>query len=201
MQSGDVSLETRLSSEESLQVANVGSLDSRISALDSEQDADQASIDNRISLVDSVMQSGDVSLETRLSEEESTQIVNVTSLNSRVSALDDADQASIDARLSTLDLDVTRDNKIAVQSVNKTFGLAEAESHFVAGADGLTFTLPAAPTGDMFFAFKNYSGVNATLTISGNGNDIDGQSSIVIDVPNVSVKVMYDSASGEWYLF
>jgi uncharacterized small protein (DUF1192 family) len=171
MQSGDVSLETRLSSEESLQVANVGSLDSRISALDSEQDADQASIDNRISLVDSVMQSGDVSLETRLSEEESTQIVNVNSLNSRVSALDseqDADQASIDARLSTLDLDVTRDNKIAVQSVNKTFGLAEAESHFVAGADGLTFTLPAAPTGDMFFAFKNYSGVNATLTISGN---------------------------------
>ena len=113
----------------------------------------------------------------------------------------DGNQASIDARLSTLDLDVTRDNKIAVQGSNKTFGLAEAESHFVAGADGLTFTLPASPTGDMFFAFKNYSGDNATLTIAGNGNNIDGQSSIVLNVPNVAVKVMFDSATGEWYLF
>ena len=75
-----------------------------------------------------------------------------------------------------------------------------ATPHVVAGADSLTFTLPV-PTGDMFYYIKNFSGVDAQLTIAGGGKDIDGQANIVLDVPNVAVKCAYDSATDEWYIF
>jgi hypothetical protein len=53
----------------------------------------------------------------------------------------------------------------------------------------------------MVFYFKNFDGVDAQLTIAGNGNNIDGQSSIALDVPNAAVKCVYDSATDEWYIF
>jgi hypothetical protein len=136
------------------------------------------------------------------------------SLNARISALDseqDADQVSIDAAISSeasarisgdasvLAAITSGFKKIEVLSVNTT--LTNANTHIVAGADGLTFTLPAAPSADEVYFIKNFDGVDAQVTIAGGGSPIDGQSSIVLDVPNAAVKCVYDSATDEWYIF
>ena len=53
----------------------------------------------------------------------------------------------------------------------------------------------------MMFFFKNFNGVEAQLTIAGGGKNIDGQSSVVLDVPNAAVKCVFDSATDGWFIF
>ena len=88
--------------------------------------------------------------------------------------------------------------QIDVVAVNTTLG---SHTHIVAGADNLTMTLPAAPAADEVYFIKNFNGANAQVTIAGNGNNIDGQASIVLDVPNAAIKVVYDAAVDAWFVF
>ena len=92
-----------------------------------------------------------------------------------------------------------------IQVLSSNTALDNTYTHVVAGADGLTFTLPAAPGADEVYFIKNFDGVDAQVTIAGGGNNIDGQSSIVLDVPNAAVKVVYDAEynnnAGGWFIF
>ncbi len=82
-----------------------------------------------------------------------------------------------------------------------TLAVGTNQHHIVANASGQTFTLPASPDEGDFFFIKNNDADSATCTISGNGNNIDGQASVTLDVPNAAVKCVFDSVTGEWFIY
>ena len=78
---------------------------------------------------------------------------------------------------------------------------SDSTRHVVANQDG-TFTLPSAPAEGDFYYIKNHFGADATVTVAGSGGkNVDGQSSIVLDVPGAAVKVVYDDDNGNWFIF
>lgn len=80
--------------------------------------------------------------------------------------------------------------KTSDYSVQTTDGVILADS----GAN--TITLPANPLADQEFTIKNIDG--ATLSVSGNGSNIDGAASYSMTSLDESITVKFDTVSDEW---
>ena len=202
----DGSLETRLSTEEVARADGDTSLETRLSTEEVTRSTDDSvEASNRIA-GDASLEVVDGSLETRLSEEESNRIAGDASLETVDLSLETrlSTEESVRASADTaLENSLLRAKAVMVTGLNKTFTINETAAHWVANVSGLTFTLPATPANDMYFHFKNAAVDGATLTIATGAaaDKIDGQDSIVIDVPNAYVKLVWDFAQGKWYVF
>jgi hypothetical protein len=179
------------SSEASIRLAADGSLETKMDAAD-------ASLTTRLSSEEVARGDADTSLQTRLSDEEDARGSADSSLQVRFSDADSVEASIRKAKDDDLFDMVTAIYDVQVLNANTTLG---DHTHVVAGADNLTFTLPTGLSNDSFYYIKNFSGVDASLTIAGNGKNVDGQSSVTLNVPNSAVKVAYDSATDAWYIY
>ena len=100
--------------------------------------------------------------------------------------------------------EITEKNLTKVLALSKPLTTSD-QGDSLLGLYNQTFTLPASPSEGDFYYIKNFDGADATCTINGNGGKtIDGQSSITLDVPNASVKLVFDAdvgVSGGWFIF
>ncbi|MFW6377729.1 MAG: hypothetical protein ACOCZ5_03685, partial [bacterium] len=64
-----------------------------------------------------------------------------------------------------------------------------------------TINLPLSPNNGQAYKIKDKTGnaLDNNITVSGNGNDIDGNASYTIDTNYGGVEVVYSSGDGEWY--
>ena len=84
---------------------------------------------------------------------------------------------------------------IRTETTNYTAALTDG---VILGGSGLTqVNLPAGPVADMELTIKNIDAA-ADLTVSGNGKNIDGAASIVLDSLDQSVTVKFDAPNDEW---
>jgi hypothetical protein len=142
------------------------------------------------------LEAADTSLETRLSSEESLAVAEFLSVDAAITS-EISSRISGDASV----LAAAQEDFKAIDRIGSTTLVDGTHMHVVANADNQTFTLPLNPSSDMMFYIKNFDGVDAQVTIAGNGKLIDGQSSIVLDVPNAAVKCVYDATAGGWFIF
>jgi hypothetical protein len=102
--------------------------------------------------------------------------------------------------LDGINTQVTLDAGQVVQTaIGGTTTLGDADYVYFANAGSTTITLPAAPTAGQVFYIKD-SGGNASgatpITVAGNGNNIDGNATIVIRRQYGSFTVIYNGT--EW---
>ena len=94
-----------------------------------------------------------------------------------------------------------RYDSVAVKTTTATLDNQDSYVICQGGGSAFTVTLPASPTNGEFFAIKRASTMSADLTISGNGNNIDGQSTIILESAGAAVSVVYDSTGDQWNVF
>jgi hypothetical protein len=71
--------------------------------------------------------------------------------------------------------------------------------YFCKPSEDSTYDLPATPaTGDVVGFSFNSDPLTYTLTIDGNGNDVEGESTMVVDVPYAQFSLIYDGS--QWSL-
>lgn len=78
--------------------------------------------------------------------------------------------------------------------------IKNADTHVRGNATGgaLVFTLPLTPTNGQRHTVKKVDSSVNTVTIGGNGRNIDGASTNVISVQYASISVFYDFSSNTW---
>ena len=69
---------------------------------------------------------------------------------------------------------------------------------YLYASNGITVTLPLSPTDKESIAVHNADGTK--ITISGNGNNIDGVSSLVTVRKNTSLRMTYYTTGGQWVI-
>lgn len=69
-----------------------------------------------------------------------------------------------------------------------------------AASGGFTVTLPATPTAGEIHNIKKVDQTRTTVTINGNGHNIDKYGTVVINVPFVSIAVQWNSATSLWQI-
>lgn len=69
-----------------------------------------------------------------------------------------------------------------------------------ASSNNMTYSLPASPKVGREFNFKKIDNSANTVTIDGNGNTLDGQSTIVLTTQFDGLIIKYGD-SGDWHVF
>lgn len=69
-----------------------------------------------------------------------------------------------------------------------------------AASGGFTITLPATAQDGEIHNIKKIDSTRTVVTISGNGRNIDKYTTIVINVPFVSIAVQWNSAANTWFI-
>lgn len=105
-------------------------------------------------------------------------------------------------QLSTLQTQV---NAIDSNAINTTLITANATlvaaSENIVTTNALTLTLPASPVTGMKVEILDGTSSNTSTTLSGNGANIEGATTYVINTPGFAVKAVYVNATYGWRIF
>ena len=128
-------------------------------------------------------------------------IGNVTITNTGVTSLIAGTGISLSGSTGnvTVSATVTVPSTVAVNS-NYTVLAANYTVLADASAGGFTVSLPASPVDGEIHNIKKVDQTRSAVIISGNGNDIDKYTSIVVDVPFTSMEIQWSSVLGQWYI-
>ena len=80
-------------------------------------------------------------------------------------------------------------------------GITSDYTILVSGASSVTITLPVTPVDKQAYKIKDASGTALTnnITIAGNGNNIDGDTSAIINTDYGALEIVYSVTLDEWY--
>lgn len=87
---------------------------------------------------------------------------------------------------------------ISTVTANYTVTAADFTLRCDATTANFTVTLMASPTNGQIYNIKKIDVSANTVTIAGNGHNIDGAATAVISIQYNSVSVQYDSTSATW---
>ena len=91
----------------------------------------------------------------------------------------------------------------AIKTVTTSYGLTSDDATIIIDATAGAFNvfLPTAPTPGRMYRFKRKDGTTNSVTISGNGRNIDGAPSITLNTLNKHLTVQADETGSAWYIF
>ena len=96
-----------------------------------------------------------------------------------------------------------KNNIYATTVVTSSTGLTTGSSYTILAnhTAAITITLPSTPLDGQVFKIKDASGNALTnnITISGNGNNIDGGANALINTDYGALELVYNSSLGEWF--
>ena len=87
---------------------------------------------------------------------------------------------------------------ITTKTTNYTCTNSDYTIRADATSGALTITLPSVPDSGRVLNIKKVDTSSNSLTVSGNGHNIDGQATMTIGVPYTNMMVQYDGTSTTW---
>ncbi len=125
---------------------------------------------------------------------------NVTIANTGVTALTAGSGITLSG--STGSVTVSSSFARTTVDVSTTYTILATDFTIFANAASGAFTvsLPASPTAGAYFNIKKVDQTRNTVTISGNGYNIDKYTTVSVNVPFTSILVQWDSTANQWYI-
>lgn len=93
--------------------------------------------------------------------------------------------------------------KLSILNISSNTTLNESCEAILVNTSGgaITITLPLTPTDGTFFYIKDKGNAGTNnITINGNGKNIDGAATTVININDDYTEVLYCSTSDEWFI-
>ena len=126
---------------------------------------------------------------------------NVTVTNTGVTSVTAGAGISVSASTGSITISSTTVAPSTVEVSTTYTALANDYTVFAnAASASFVVSLPASPTAGQIHNIKKVDQTRNTVTISGNGNNIDKYTTVVMNVPFTSIEVQWSSTSGIWYI-
>jgi hypothetical protein len=126
---------------------------------------------------------------------------NVTVTNTGVTSVTAGSGISVSASTGSITISSTA-TAPTIQNVSTTYTVLSSDYTVFADASAGAFTvsLPATPTTGEIHNIKKIDQTRLTVTINGNGHNIDKYSTVVVNVPFTSIEVQWNSATSTWQI-
>ena len=126
---------------------------------------------------------------------------NVTVTNTGVTAITAGTGISVSASTGSVTISSTATAPV-VQNVSTTYTVLSNDYTVFANASSAAFTvsLPASPSTGEIHNIKKIDQTRLAVTISGNGNNIDKYSTVIVNVPFTSIAVQWNAATNTWQI-